>query len=209
MAFTEALVQLYATASCNDFPCRVHAAFGTLFPSICISYDEVNHQTGVLRNALDKPLPIPHEDMAERWKQWAAGHPGIVYRRSGGTRTVLQISDFLTERQFSETAFYNEFWRLLGIRHQLSAVVPIPDGIVAVSINRDAAFTAEEVRLMELMQPHFSQAYTIMKSLDHDCSPGGIMDLGKLQDQLLNLGNIEVINGSWKGNVITGEVWRS
>lgn len=177
--FNEALVRLYAIGSPGDFSVRALEAFAILFSNTCISYNEIDHEVGVVVNSIDKPLPISREVFAEQWKKWSAEHPGVIYRRLGGTRTVLQISDLLTEREFSETAFYNEFWRLLGIRHQLTAIVPFSDRIVAVSVNRESSFTPGEVQLMTLMQPHFCQAYQIMRSLAPLCSQAGWPDLSE------------------------------
>ncbi len=159
----DALLRLYATASEDRFCIRAHAAFELLFPNACISYDEIFHHTGAVVNVIDKPLPIPREDFIKRWRRWSAEHPGIMYLRKGGTRTVFQISDFLTRREFRETAFYNEFWRLLKVRHQISAIIPIPDRLVAISINSSAAFTTQDIQVMTLMQPHFARAYWISR----------------------------------------------
>lgn len=209
--FNKALIRLYATTSAhnnNDFAARAHKAFALLFPNLCISYDEVDYQRGVVTNSIDKPLPVAQENILERWKQWSSEHPCIIYRRAGGTRTVLQISDFLTDRQFAKTSFYNEFWKLLGMRYQLSAVVPLHDRAVAVSVNRDSIFTPQEVELMKLIQPHLTQAYQISKCLASGHPVASMPLIEKLQKQLDEIGNIEVVNGIWKGNVITGKLWR-
>ncbi len=186
-----------------------HAALSSLFPSICISFDEIDYKTGVIVNAIDKPLPISREDFLERWNHWYAEHPGVIYRKSGGVRTVVQISDFLSEREFSETAFYNEFWQFLGIRHQLSAIIPLPDRIVAVSANRDSAFTERESKLMELLQPHFAQAYQILRSIDPEAHGASDVEGSESRKQVPAWGDLEVVDGLWKGSTITGKLWRS
>jgi DNA-binding CsgD family transcriptional regulator len=79
--------------------------------------------------------------------------------QSGGFHPVTQITDFLSEREFQETACFRDFFRLVGVRHQIDVLAPIPHRVVGVAINRDTAFTAEEFALAELLQPHFVQAY--------------------------------------------------
>ncbi len=209
--FNKALIYLYANTPANDaddFAARAHRAFGILFPNRCISYDEIDYRTGVVTNAIDKPLPVTEEYLLERWKQWSTEHPCIIYRRAGGTRTVLQISDFITDRQFMKTSFYNEFWKLLGIRHQLSAVVPLHDRVLAVSVNRDTIFTSQEVELMTLMQLHLTQAYQISKSIASGYPAISTPLIERLQKRLSEIGDIEVVDGLWKGNVTTGKLWR-
>lgn len=208
-AFNEALVHLYTTASLDVFSVRVHEAFAHLVPNTCVSYDEIDHRTGVIVNSLDKPLPLSHEEFTTAWGRWAAEHPGVIYRRAGGRRNVLQISDVITKRQFSKTSFYNEFWRLLGIKHQISVIAPLREQIVAVSINRDKAFTAQEVEIITSIQPHFALVYQMIRDRASAQNPTKSLIGAQLVQQLSTFGNIEAVNGSWKGNVITGKLWRS
>jgi hypothetical protein len=206
--FNEAILRLYSRTSPQDFPALVLESFGRLFSNICVSFDEIDGRTGFVRNAIDKPLPISREHFIEGSKQWSAEHPSVNYRKRGGNRNILQISDFLTEREFFETAFYQDFFRLMGIRHQLSAVIPDPECIVAVSINRDSIFTTQEVELMRLLQTHLVRAYQIVKNLAFINAASVVIDSEESNEEKTARGEIKVLDGAWKGNVITGRIWK-
>ncbi|XHR28613.1 MAG: hypothetical protein ACFUZC_22180 [Chthoniobacteraceae bacterium] len=200
----KALLQLYLPALPKEFPSIVHSAFSLLFPNICISFDEIDNQSKVLVNTLNCPRPEWPKDFISQWSQWADEHPCVAYRRRGGTQTILQISDFFTKREFSKTAFYQNFWKELGVSHQLSAVVPVSDRIIAVSVNRDLAFTHQEVQLMRSLQPHLVQAYWISKVHGLAQHTSTWADPHNSEEK----GNIEVLDGTWRGNVISGKIWK-
>lgn len=154
----------------------MHAAFAYLFPNICISYDEVDHKTGVQENAVDQPMPISRKEFLERWEHVALDHPSVRYLTNGGTEPVFQLNDFVSEREFYETSLYREFWRLLGINHQMNALLLTPTRFAGVAVNRDTVFTKEEIQLMELMQPHFVQAYHTARLLSGVASAPPVLD---------------------------------
>jgi len=157
---SDALAVLYAPASLEEFHARVFASFGYLFPSIHMSFNVIDAKTGVAFVEFNRPLPISAEESDERWKHTFTDHPGVRYfREGGGKRTVFRLRGSLSGREYHETGLYRDYFRLVDTEDQLISILPIPDQIIGTAINRDRVFTEEEFRLMELMQPHFVQAY--------------------------------------------------
>jgi DNA-binding CsgD family transcriptional regulator len=76
-----------------------------------------------------------------------------------GVRGVLNINDFVTQREFERTALYNEIMRPIGIRYELLVPLEMPSYIATVSVNRRSLFSRDEVRKLRLFSPHLVRAY--------------------------------------------------
>jgi len=156
---SEALRILYAPASIGEFPSRVHQAFGHLINKICVSFDEIDIQTGVVSNSIDQAFPISDKELLERWTNVAMEHPGVRYYQSGGSLNALSVSGLVSQNKLRETAFYRDFWKVVGVRDQIFITLPVDKKIIGVGVNNDVIYSPDEVFLMELLQPHFVQAY--------------------------------------------------
>jgi DNA-binding CsgD family transcriptional regulator len=75
-----------------------------------------------------------------------------------GARGVLNINDFVTQREFERTALYNEIMRPIGVRYQLLVPLDVPGHVAAVSINRHSHFSRDEIRELRLFAPHLVRA---------------------------------------------------
>ena len=157
--FSEALRILYSPATPEEFPAHVHHAFAHLLPAICVSYDEFNVRKGVLHNEIDRKFPLSDQELLDRWANVAPHHPGVAYYREGGKLPSMAVSSLISQRQLRDTILYQDFWKWVGVKDQLFATIPIGGDMVGVAVSHDAVFSSEDVFLMELVQPHFVQAY--------------------------------------------------
>lgn len=89
------------------------------------------------------------------------GHPLVQYYASTGELRALKMSDFLTRRQFLRTRIYDELFRPAETDYLLSAVLPMPPGlVVGFSLHRRTSdFSERDRALLDLLQPHLVQGY--------------------------------------------------
>lgn len=158
-AVLNALHRLYAIKEMSEFPIHVMGVIADVLPTAYISFDQINLKTGEALNIFDRPIPFTREEFMARWQAHCHEHPGIAHLEAGGKSTVFTISDFLTQRQFQRTDLYQEVVRHFGVRDQLGIILPVPDHILGIAVNRDTGFTQEEKQLMKMLQPHFAQAF--------------------------------------------------
>lgn len=73
----------------------------------------------------------------------------------------LKISDLVAPRKFFRTGVYNEFYRRVGIQHQMICVLPkLPDARVVLMLNRRGSdFSERDRRVLSVLVPHFRQAH--------------------------------------------------
>lgn len=155
----DCLHRLYAVRDVARFPQELMSAAEELVPCFNISFDSVNLQTGEATNMFDRPISVLHGEFLARWQSFCHEHPGIAFLKNGGQASVFSITDFITQREFRKTGFYQEFFHPISGTHQLGIILPVPGFVVGMALNRDADFGVYERELMEDLQPHFAQAY--------------------------------------------------
>jgi len=73
----------------------------------------------------------------------------------------LKMSDFLTRRKFHSVGLYTDFYRRVGVEHQMALMLPAaPPLVIGIALNRGRPdFTEHERLLLNLIRPHLVQAY--------------------------------------------------
>jgi DNA-binding CsgD family transcriptional regulator len=89
------------------------------------------------------------------------------WRRSGQHAGAFSWSDVASRTEFESLALYEEFYRPLGIQHQLMVALEArPSHLIYIALNRSSApFTEEERQLLTALQPHASQALQQLREL--------------------------------------------
>ncbi len=139
-----------------------------LVPCVAISFDSVNLKTGVATNLFDRPVALAPAEFMARWQVYCHEHPGIAFLKNGGQASVFALTDFVSQRQYEKTAFHHEITRPCGVSHQLGVILPVPGYVVGMAFSRDKDFSDGEREIVELLHPHFVQAFQnaqIMTSL--------------------------------------------
>ncbi len=156
----DAVHRLYSVRDAREFPTMMMSVAEELVPCVNISFDSVNLATGEATDLFDRPIAIPHAEFLARWQSFCHEHPGIRFLENGGKANVMAITDFVSQRDFRRTAFFNEFFNpIAGTTHQLGVILPVPGHVVGMAMNRDADFAGDERELLELLHPHFVQAF--------------------------------------------------
>ncbi len=155
----EALHRLYTVRDVAEFPLQVMSVITDLLPATVLSFDQISLKTGEALNVFDRSIPFTREEFMARWQAHFHEHPGIAHLTTGGTATVFTISDFLSQRQFQRTGLYQEVMKEFEVTDQLGIILPVPNFVLGVAVNRDTGFTSEEKQLMQMLQPHFVRAF--------------------------------------------------
>jgi DNA-binding CsgD family transcriptional regulator len=94
-------------------------------------------------------------DIDAKIVQFCHQNPVVKRVLAGKFDPVLKISDFVTFRTMSETAFYREIACFMpGWRDQAAVALQLPGKLVGFGLNRDQTFTCEELLMLQLFQPH-------------------------------------------------------
>jgi DNA-binding CsgD family transcriptional regulator len=83
-----------------------------------------------------------------------------------GEMTALRTSQFLSTRQWHDTALYQEVYKTWRTEDSLAIPLPAPSGLVACfCIERSRLFDEREQLLMNLVMPHLAFAYRNAEAL--------------------------------------------
>jgi DNA-binding CsgD family transcriptional regulator len=140
---------------------RTVAVLGTVVPASYVTWNDVD-QTN---DKMDVTTPIQvsnaeRQDFDATFLAHIQDHPVITnYARTGDGRPYA-ISDFLSVEDFHATNLYQKIYRRLSVEDQLSFVLPDPQLLVGVAVNRaERGFSARDRVVCNLIRPHLMQAY--------------------------------------------------
>jgi hypothetical protein len=164
----EQLLRLVAEAESlrgNDpFTSELLAELGRLVPADWVSYNELDR---VRRRGLlllewpdDKDDDVQFEDEVV-WRVILEEHPLCLQQREGHFE-AMKLSDFLAQRELHRTWVYDNWFRPLGIEHQLEVAIPSPWWHTKVFLfdrsgGRD--FTERDRLILDRLQPHLARLW--------------------------------------------------
>jgi DNA-binding CsgD family transcriptional regulator len=124
------------------------------------SYVETNPGAGRAM-AFTEPREALFEEAPQALARNLGAHPLITYYAETREIRALKMSDFLTDRQFRGSQLYDELFRPAETDYLLSAVLPMPEGlVVGFSLHRKRRdFSERDRALLDLLEPHLVQAY--------------------------------------------------
>ncbi len=151
----------YATLDRSAFRTHVIAALRKLIPCDIVSYNEVNAQANEVTWLTEPADALDFPDSTATFNRHIPEHPLICHYARTHDEHVLKISDFLTRTQFHRLGLYNEFYRHVGVEHQMVCVLPAPPPVViGIALNRRRPeFAERDRRLLQLASPHLVQAF--------------------------------------------------
>jgi len=159
-ALLEFLHGTYAIRDLDGFVAHVLSNLPTLVPSDATVYNEYNCKRNRIIWEQD-PADFAFPGSERIWERYSHEHPFLDHFRRTKDGRAVKFSDFVSQRQFRRTGLYNEFFRPLNIRHQMTFCLQEPTGLlVAIALNRAATDFSERERLiLNLLRPHLIQAY--------------------------------------------------
>jgi DNA-binding CsgD family transcriptional regulator len=151
----------YGTLDRSAFRTHVLAALRKLIPCDIVSYNEVNARANQVTWLTEPADALDFPDSTETFNRHIPEHPLIGHYARTNDDRVLRISDFLTRSEFHRLGLYNEFYRRVGVEHQMACVLPAPPPtVIGIALNRHHPDFAERDRcLLQLVSPHLVQAF--------------------------------------------------
>jgi DNA-binding CsgD family transcriptional regulator len=154
------LPELYALTPIEAFPAHALALTRRVVGGDKADYTEVDLDRGDFRVLVDPEPPLLGRLGPARGAHMHQ-HPVLRHFLQHPGSGACQISDFLTRREFHRTPLYGEFFGLLGVEHQLTAVVADPSSrhLAGISIDRGRpGFGERDRELLDALRPHLIAA---------------------------------------------------
>ncbi len=156
-----ALKELYTPADPQTLRKRTARMVRDLIPADVVRYAELREDQSGFENEYYTDRRDDFERYRPCFNAHMEEHPVLKYYRTHRVSRVLRISDLMPTERFSKTVIYNEFYRRMGIKHQLTTALFSREGrcreIILDREKRD--FTAHNVRILEMLTPHLDQAF--------------------------------------------------
>ena len=152
---SKALLELHSSGPHTDFPTRLFASLRLCFTCDFYSFNEWTDKK------VERIEIYPNWDVSLKlFKDYLSEHPSIntIYQRR--LKSAVKVSDFVSLTQWRQARLYSEVFRIRNQNSQLTFVSAEQLPKLAVSLNRTGtAFSEEERTLLNLLRPHFVQAY--------------------------------------------------
>ena len=154
------LPDLYALTSAEGFPARAMAVTRELIGADKGDYTEFDPGTGAFRVLVD-PEPPQLRLLEGARAVYMREHPVLPHYMRTGETGARMIADFLTTTEFRRLGLYGEFFRPIGVEHQLTVLVADRSASqpAGISLDREQLpFTDQDRRLLDRLQPHLAAA---------------------------------------------------
>lgn len=143
-----------------DFSAHLVRLVQALQPDAIVGFDEIQESTGKFRlthtdqfspGVVARYFPV----LTELYQE----NPIYPYTQREDAQLPLRISDLASRRTFHGTGLYQEFFRPLGIEHQMHIVIPTSGWITSLSLNGEADFSDEVVEMFRLLSPQIARQH--------------------------------------------------
>jgi hypothetical protein len=142
---------IYAHDDLATFHICVFRAISGLVKDVVLSLDCTRLRDGRAESRNTKEGTVPQEMQSLLLLLFPENPAAPALRK--GARGVLNINDFVTQREFERTALYNEIMRPIDVRYQLLVPLDVPGYVATVSINRHSHFSRDEIRKLRPSPP--------------------------------------------------------
>jgi DNA-binding CsgD family transcriptional regulator len=154
------VAEIYAHLDLDTFREHVVRAISKVVPAEVITYTEIGNRGQPTTRSLHPARPIA-SDLMLAFERHRHEHPLIKHFSGNPHARAAKISDFLTQRAFHRLGLYDEFFRQVGVEHQMVIGLPAPSPrVVGVALNRSGLDFSERDRLLlSALRPHIVQAF--------------------------------------------------
>lgn len=157
-----AILRLYAPATPDELPKRFLSIVQGLLACENLAYNEFAEDRFSCLHE-----PAVSKDLSDIFSTYIDQHPSIDFvKRTNSTRTV-KISDFVTTNEWHRSDLYNQFFRKLGIQHQIAFMFSVEGMQVGFAANRERRDFSEAHRfLLNSLSTHLSQAIANTQAME-------------------------------------------
>lgn len=153
-----------------------------------VAYDETSAIDGSYRicsDSIDR-LRAYYEPVRDHISE----HPGWRYVMNGGKERILNIHDFVSEREFRGTGLYQEAFRHIGSEYQFAAAVIANTQVGGLTLHRDRPIQESLRPLLAIFAPHIERACELAAA---SAKTEGQPDPGQLTRHGLTMREAEVL----------------
>jgi DNA-binding CsgD family transcriptional regulator len=165
-ALVECVAGIYAIRDLDTFRDDVVRAVAKLVSADIITYTELGLR-GQPTTRVVHPQGVVAVELEQIFEHYKGEHPLIEHFREHPQARVAKLSDFLTQRELRRLGIYNEFFRKIGVEHQI--VIGLPASLPrvgGVAFSRSGSDFSERDRMvLSVLQPHIIQAQRNAESL--------------------------------------------
>ncbi|MEQ1848204.1 MAG: helix-turn-helix transcriptional regulator [Nitrospira sp.] len=193
---SEFLRELYQLRSHEEFTAHLLAALSTITEGEFTSYNEIDHRQGTGTFKADVPgfLDNP-EHYGHVLGQHADSHPVLQHFENTQDRSAVTISDFVSQRDFRDTALHKEFYQPLQIPHIIGfALESRSQHSITIARHKNGRAFAERTRtILNAIRPHVLQGFQNALAVTH------MQDQLTALDQALEEGQQAVLSVTTEG----------
>jgi DNA-binding CsgD family transcriptional regulator len=159
------ITEIYALLDLDTFREHVVRAISKVVPAEVITYTEIGRRGQPTVRVLHPARAVP-ADLMLAFEHHKHDHPLIKHFGGNPHGRAAKISDFLTQREFHRLGLYDEFFRQVGVEHQMVIGLPAQSPrVVGVALNRSRLDFSERDRLLlSALRPHIVQAFANAES---------------------------------------------
>jgi DNA-binding CsgD family transcriptional regulator len=155
---SQALLRLYAHGPGPAFAANVVAMLRPLFPDSIVTVDEMFYDSaGFASHASDGFVP-EEASFFPAIVEYAFQNPTVAYLMERGQEPIIQFTDFLSLRQFRRREVYQQGYRHLDFRDQITINLPGERSAVVVGLTGSRPYTTDDRALLAFLRPHILQA---------------------------------------------------
>jgi len=159
-----AIQQVHSHTDFSTLPHLMVELQSQLIPADISSYTLMDKRTnqadvvGVEENLVEKLLPALMAHYHE--------HPIVQHSLKTKDLNAVKVTDFLKQKQFERTGYYNEFFKHLELRYQLIYYMFNHSGAeLSMQLSSGVKdFSERDRAIANLLRPHFAQAYNNAKA---------------------------------------------
>jgi len=149
------LYDLHTPVSAEDFAQHLIDVASHHLKDYRFCFDQSNLRTGDYRACVSHPCPCPIARAGELVPQ----SPSWQYAVGPGPERVMMITDFVSQRKFERTDFYQEVFKPWGVNHQLAAVLKTSTHLCGFHFHRDRPIREEVRGVLTALFPHLERAF--------------------------------------------------
>ena len=159
----DAIQCIHAQDTLRTFHLGVFEAIGALVEDVEVTMDRIPLADGKLDSRHTQEGLVTQEQQSLLLKLIPQNPmlPAVAH----GSRGLMTITDFVTQREFERTGLYNEVWRPYNIRFEWAIPLELRGNVVMVTVNRGSRFLPDEVEKLRLLSPHLAQAHSKAQTL--------------------------------------------
>lgn len=156
------LLELYRLRNHDEFTSHLLAALPTITEGEFTSYNEINHHqgSGTFKTDVTGFLENP-EHFGRVLTREAERHPVLHYWEKTHDGSTVAISDFVSDREFRETALYRKFYQPLQIPRLIGfALQSGSQHSISIARHKNGRAFAERTRtILNAIRPHVLQGF--------------------------------------------------